>query len=194
MRTRSFENLKQSGAIKSNQKGVITVPYNVTYVDITITAIDMSKVIIKANPVSIWSYGNTYNCFQAYMVNSTTLRIERNSAPTGTSGYNIAVSWSVTEYNDVKSRQEVIVTNASSVNDSALGARYKDNTITSVDMNKCIVEFTLKANESSGNNVSTYHSAIAGVLLTSNTIIRTFFAEDTTNFTQTLRVQVLEFN
>ncbi|KHF26828.1 hypothetical protein LR68_04353 [Anoxybacillus sp. BCO1] len=147
--------------------------------------------------VSDTSYGQKYNAFQAYLTSATNLRLDRHSRPydynVSYSFYEVAVSWMVIEFTNVKSKQEGVVSIVPSATLDAGAYHYQNVYISSVNPSKCIVALTYKSTEEYGNNAGTYWSAMNGIYLLNNTTLQ-ILVSNAQNYTQYYRWQVLEFN
>ncbi|MCL9971092.1 hypothetical protein MX569_10895 [Anoxybacillus kestanbolensis] len=186
-----------AGGIKSIQRGLSIVSYDKYTLDVTISNVDPNKCLVFAWCVTDYSYGQRYNAFQAYLTSATNLRLDRHSRPydqnTSYSWYNVAVSWIVIEFTNVKSKQEGTVSIVPSAISDAGDYHYWNVSISSVNPSKCIVALTYKSTEQMGNDASTYWSAMNGIYLLNNTTLQ-ILVSSSQNYTQHYRWQVLEFN
>lgn len=89
------------GGIASLQRGATTLgtTAGVATVDVPITAVDTAKTVVVLTSRTSWNTGSSGDLaigVTAYLLNSTTLRVQRN----GTSVVNTtAVEWQVVEFN-----------------------------------------------------------------------------------------------
>lgn len=185
------------GGIKSIQQGRYVVPYDKKYVDIPITAVDPQKSLYMCDWATSGSYGMRYNSFRCYLLNSTTLRIERNQ-PVSNSGnyawYEVVVVWKVIEFSNVKRKQEGMITFTPGDLSSVNNARYSDTTITSVNPSKCIMRLEWTSDETAGKNVGTAMVSWNALELINATTLRFWFGSDQTNYSIYMTWQIIEFN
>lgn len=92
-----MSNLTQfgSGAIKSIQRGTITIPANSTSATATITSVVTTKTELRFLGVTSQSTGIDTALARITLTNSTTITATRNTVSTTN---NTIVSWELTEY------------------------------------------------------------------------------------------------
>lgn len=118
-------------SLKSKQSGIVSLSATDTFIDVNISAVNISKSILDVS----CSPGNSNETTHATMavkiefINTNTIRLTRAKASTSTS--NIIVSWIVYEFNNVKSLQRGSKTLAATT--------YNDVSISAVNINKSMI-------------------------------------------------------
>lgn len=118
-------------SLKSKQSGIVSLSATDTFIDVNISAVNISKSILDVS----CSPGNSNETTHATMavkiefINTNTIRLTRAKASTSTSTIN--VSWIVYEFNNVKSLQRGSKTLAATT--------YNDVSISAVNINKSMI-------------------------------------------------------
>lgn len=118
-------------SLKSKQSGIVSLSATDTFIDVNISAVNISKSILDVS----CSPGNSNETTHATMavkiefINTNTIRLTRAKASTSTSTIN--VSWVVYEFNNVKSLQRGSKTLAATT--------YNDVSISAVNINKSMI-------------------------------------------------------
>lgn len=145
--------------ISKIQRGNATIGADPNYINIPIETVDINKAIVIVRPYYATAGGATLYVSVTralgYLLNNNTLRLERYS----TGNYRqTKVFWEVVTFKDIKSLQKGQV--VSTTGDT-------DISISSVDLNKSLIFFSLKT-QSSRNDAT---SNVAGASLTNSTTL-----------------------
>lgn len=129
----SWKGPSGGGSIKTVQRGVYTTTFNIGEAtkDVTITAVNTDNALAERMQSHVIS-NDSRESFSIELINSTTIRFTRNSTTTAITPY---LTWTVTEYRGVKSKQ--------TGNDIYTSTAEQTKTITSVDVNKVILVSTI---------------------------------------------------
>ena len=145
--------------ISKIQRGDATIGADPNYINIPIETVDINKAVVIVRPYYASAGGATpyvsVTRALGYLLNNNTLRLERYS----TGNYRqTKVFWEVVTFKDIKSLQKGQVVSTT---------RDTDISISSVDLNKSLIFFSLKTQSSRDGAI--YN--IAGVSLTNSTTL-----------------------
>lgn len=133
------------------------------YADVTITGVDTSKCFVLVSQAANSNSG-CFNQVRGYMINGTTLRVQRGTA---NAAYVAYVAWQVIEFaSGVSIQSGQLTTSAAS----------HDVTISTVDLTKSFVVFSLSTG-SSIDNITAYSWRVS---LSTATNINFYRPSDTT--------------
>ncbi len=164
--------------VKSVQRGSTQLQAGVSYVDITISSVDLNKAIpmLTSSP----GYGNTESTVTLEIIGYTTLRISRKSNPDYAGEL---LFWQVVEFEGLKSLQKGSITASSPdyPNDPIV-----DVTVSSVNISKSILFATIH------HNVGGSPSYASAMLINATTI--RFYGFKRPSYTSTGVYYLAEFN
>lgn len=161
------------GNIKSIQSGIGTIANASTVANVSISAVDLTKSIVIVS-----SYGPTASTLsgslavRGKLTSSTNLQVTRNN-----SSNNITFSWTVIEFNNVKSLQ---------TGQKVLAATSGTVTISSITPTRAVLFFSAST---AANTINDYIPPLIGTITDATTL--TFNTLNTSGFT--IEWQVIEF-
>lgn len=165
--------------IKSIQRGTASMISGAINIDVPISSVDLNKAIVLVTFRSLSEDSNNnflyYFGVKAKLTTSTNLNLKRYQGPY----QSLEISWTVVEFNNVKSIQRGSLT-------SIYTSKSDVVTISPVDMSKSLLFFSYT--EETGNN-GIYYAYVEGVLTNPTTI--TFTKQ---GMAKTYEWQVIEFN
>lgn len=169
---------KGGANIKSIQRGTYSY-LNKTTADINISEVDLTKAIVKVQILQNGFSTAHGSLISVKFLNSTTIRLQSLSAR----GNAFEVYWEVIEYNNVKSIQ----TGSTAISGTASSAL---RTITSIDVNKSDLFFSIRS-DSSSSSIS-YMNVVGKV----NSSTQLGFYRDLSgnSANTTVEWQIIEFN
>lgn len=142
--------------IKSIQRGTGSIGSGLAQIDVTITAIDLTKSVVKVTYLDTANSAAYASCVKAEFTSSTNLRLTRG----GSTAQSTAVEWEIIEYYSLKSLQ----TGTLATDGTSLGGTVS---ITSVDLSKAVLFFTFN----NGGTTTTISSGTMTGKLSSSTLI-----------------------
>lgn len=118
-------------SLKSKQSGIVPLSATDTFIDVNISAVNISKSIldVSCSPSNSNETTHATMAVKIEFINTNTIRLTRAKASTSTSTIN--VSWIVYEFNNVKSLQRGSKTLAATT--------YNDVSISAVNINKSMI-------------------------------------------------------